>query len=278
MSIRTLLLSLLSAFFIIAGTSAQEPATGGDYTIGPQDVLKVLVFDEPQLSGTFRVDGDGSFQYPLVGRIKAGGMTSRELEASLVKQLENGYVRRAQVAIQIEQYRSRSIFVMGEVRTPGKYPLTGQMTMIEALAAAGSVTAGAGGEVLILKAAAAGAADRPASPDSTTSSNVQRISLTDLQQGNLTLNVTLAEGDTVFVPKAQRFFVTGHVKSPGVFTFEQDLTVLQALSLAGGITEKGSNRRLKVVRIVGGKKVERGISLNEVIQPNDTIVVAQRLL
>ena len=272
-----MLLSLLTAFLIVAGPFAQDAATQGDYVIGPQDVLKILVFDEPQLSGTFRVDGDGSFQYPLVGRIKAAGMTSRVLEQSLVKQLENGYVRRAQVAIQLEQFRSRSIFVIGEVRTPGKYPLTGQMTMIEALAAAGSVTAGAGADVLILKAAVAGA-DRPASPESTAASNVQRISLTELQRGNLGLNVTLAEGDTVFVPKAQKFFVTGHVKSPGAFTYEQDLTVLQALSLAGGITEKGSNRRMKVVRIVGGKKVERGISLNDVIQPNDTIVVAQRLL
>ena len=68
------------------------------------------------------------------------------------------------------------------------------------------------------------------------------------------------------------------MKSPGAFTFERDLTVLPALSLAGGITEKGSNRRLKVVRIVGNKKVERGIGLDDVIQPNDTIVVAQRLL
>src|SRR5688572_25734104 len=104
-----LLLSLLSALLIVAGASAQEPGSPqGDYSIGAQDVLKVLVFDEPQLSGTFRVDGDGSFEYPLVGRIKAAGMTVRLLEQSLVKQLENGYVRRAQVAIQIEQYRSRS--------------------------------------------------------------------------------------------------------------------------------------------------------------------------
>ena len=94
----------------------------------------------------------------------------------------------------------------------------------------------------------------------------------------MSLNVPLAEGDTVFVPKAQKFFVTGHVKSPGAYTFERDLTVLQALSIAGGVTEKGSSRRLKVVRMVGGKKVERGISLSDVIQPNDTIVVAQRLL
>ena len=126
MSNRTLL-SLVTAFLIVAGASAQEPATlQGDYTIGAQDVLKILVFEEPQLSGTFRVDGDGSFQYPLVGRIKAAGMTARALEHSLVTQLENGYVRRAQVAVQIEQYRSRSIFVMGEVRSPGKYPLTGR--------------------------------------------------------------------------------------------------------------------------------------------------------
>ena len=144
-----------------------------------------------------------------------------------------------------------------------------QMSLIEAIAAAGSTTQNAGGDLLILRAPIAG---NPQTPDERTT----RVTLADVQVGRQ--NMPLQEGDTIFVQKAERFFITGQVKSPGAYTHERNLTVLQALSLAGGITDKGSSRRLKVIRMVNGKKVEKGISLTDLIEPNDTIVVPQRLL
>ena len=101
-----------------------------DYVVGAQDVLKITVFDEPTMSGSYRVDTDGSFQYPMLGRLAVGGMRIREVEQVLKTRLEDGYIKRAQVAVDVEQYRSRSIFVVGEVRTPGKYPMTAQMSLI----------------------------------------------------------------------------------------------------------------------------------------------------
>ena len=263
----------------VGAASAQTPSLveRKDYVVGPQDVLKVTVFDEPQLSGTFRVDVDGAFTYPFLGRIKAVGQNLRTIEAELARLLADGYVRRPQVAIEVEQYRSRNIFVVGEVRSPGKYALTGEMTLIEALAQAGSTTTTAGSEVLILRSADP---ERPeqAEPGATPDSRTARVNLADLQSGKILNNVMLREGDTIFVPKAERFFVTGHVRSPGAYTYERGMTVLQAVSLAGGLSEKGSNRGIKIVRVLNGQKKELGVKLSDVIQPNDTLVIRQRLL
>jgi polysaccharide biosynthesis/export protein len=253
-----------------AGTTTRAP----EYTLGVQDSVKVTVFDEPQLSGTYRVDGDGAFAYPFLGvRIAAAGRTLREVEAEITKRLVDGYVRRPQVMMEVEQYRSRYVFVVGEVRSPSKVALTGQMTLIEALAQAGYLTPNAGSEVVITRSSAAAAADAaPSSPEART----QRVRLTDVLAGRTT--VVLQEGDTISVARAERFFVGGQVKSPGQFTWEPGLTIGQAILLAGGVSEKGSNRGLKVIRDVKGKKQELEVRADELVQPNDQIVVRQRLL
>jgi len=257
-----------------AEASANRPS---DYVVGPQDVLKVTVYDEPTMSGTYRVDTDGSFQYPMLGRVAAAGMRVRDIEQTLKTKLEDGFIRRAQVTVDVDQFRSRSVFIVGEVRSPGKYPMTGQMSLIEALAAAGSTTPAASSEVLILRSRDAVTA-QPLTPEQVDQTNVTRISLADLQLGRLSENVNLKEGDTIFVPKAEKFFITGQVRNPGAYTFERGLTVLQAISLAGGLSDKGSNRRIKVIRTVKGKKMQLGIDLADAIQPGDTLVVPQRLL
>ena len=270
---------LVVLLLVAAPAPAQTPSTAEhkDYVVGAQDVLKVTVFDEPQLSGTFRVDVDGAFTYPFLGRIKAVGQNLRSIEAELARLLADGYVRRPQVAIEVEQYRSRSIFVVGEVRSPGKYALSGEMTLIEAIAQAGSTTQAAGTELLILHSADP-AREEQAEPGATPESRTMRINLTDLQSGKILNNVMLREGDTIFVPKAERFFVTGHVRSAGAYTYERGMTVLQAISLAGGLSEKGSDRGIKVVRVVNGQKKEIRVKLSDVIQPNDTLMIRQRLL
>lgn len=253
------------------------PQTPNDYVVGAQDILKVTVFDEPTMSGSYRVDTDGSFQYPMLGRMRAAGLRPREIAEAVKAKLEDGYINRAQVTVDVEQFRSRSIFIVGEVRTPGKYPMTGEMTLIEALAAAGSTTTTASTEVLILRPRDA-ALTKPLTPDQMDRANVSRVSLAELQMGRLSENVSLMEGDTIFVPKAQKFFITGQIKSPGAYTYERGLTVLQAISLAGGLTDKGSNRRIKVIRVANGKKSQVGVGLDDTLEPGDTLMVPQRLL
>jgi len=238
-------------------------------------VLTVTVFNEPQLSGRFRIENDGQFNYPFLGRIQGGGATLAEIAAIVRSRLADGYVRDPQVTVDVEQYRSQNVFVMGEVRAPGRYTLTGSVTLVEALAQAGSTTATAGTEILILrpKRPVTGSSGSPTLPEDA-DADVQRVNLREIQAGALSANVTIRDGDTIFVPRAERFYVTGHVRSPGAYAFELNLTVLQAISLAGGLTDRGSNRRLRVIR----NQQEFDAKLTDIVQPGDTIIVRQRWL
>jgi polysaccharide export outer membrane protein len=247
-----------------ANLAAQEPQKTADYIVGPQDVINITVFDEPQLSGRFRVDNDGNFSFPFIGRVKADGLTLRTIEADLRRRIE------------VDQYRSQNVFVMGEVRSPGKYALSGNVTLIEALAQAGSITSAAGNEVMIIHPKEAKAA--PTLPDQAPDADVTRVNLRELEGGKLSENLVLRDGDTIFVPRAEKFFVIGQVRNPGSFVLERGMTVLQAVSLAGGITDRGSNRRIQIVRIVDGKKREIDAKPTDFVQPGDTVVVRQRLL
>ncbi len=125
----------------------QNPALAAEYIVGPQDRLSITVFDEPTLTKTVTVDTDGSFEYPLVGRITAGGLSVRQITDSLKKRLgpPDGFLVNPQVNIEVETYRSQVVYVNGQVRIPGAVPLKGSMTIMDVLAQAGSPTPEAGG-------------------------------------------------------------------------------------------------------------------------------------
>ena len=264
-----------------APANSQPPAAlgpgNGSYVIGPQDVLLVTVWDQPDLSGKFTVETDGSFTFPLIGRLAASGLTLRDLEAELRKRLADGYFKAPQVSVAVEQYRSQRIFVIGEVRSPGAYQLTGDMTLIEALARAGSTTTEAAGEAVISRPPAGKAATAPVLPNPDEGVEVIRVNVRDLQSGQLSQNVALRDGDTIYVPRAETIYVFGQVRSPGAYPLRtMDTTVLQALSLAGGITDRGSTSRIKIVRLVNGQKKELNAKVGDPVKPGDTIIVRER--
>jgi len=267
-----LLIGLLS-LNTAASLSAQSVA---DYVIGPQDVLSIQVFDQPDLGGKYTVDADGTFSFPLIGRVKAGSLTLRGFERELKERLADGYFRSPQVTVAVEQYRSQRVFVMGEVRQPGPVSLTGGMTLIEALARAGSTLPTSSGEVSIVRPSQSSTAGGPAVPGQSAATEVFRASVQDLQTGALSQNIDLRDGDTIFVPKAELIYVFGEVRNPGGYAVQKTTTVLQALSLAGGVTEHGAMNRIQVMRIVKGSKVEVRVKLSDVVRPEDTIIVPQR--
>lgn len=252
--------------------------SAGDYVIGPQDVLAISIFDQPDLGGKYTVEADGTFTFPLIGRIKAGGLTIRAFEVDLKKRLADGFFRNPQVTVGIEQYRSQRVFIVGEVRQPGAYPLTGDMTLIEALARAGSTLPSALGEALIVRAKDPKPVTAPTLPGAanTDGSDVVTVDIRALQSGALSQNVELRDGDTIFVPSAETIYVFGEVKSPGSYPIKRGTTVLQALSLAGGATQFAALNRIKIIRIVSGEKKELKVKLSDAVQPGDTIMVPER--
>src|SRR6185436_8687078 len=262
---------ILTVFALSSGARAQSAA---DYVIGAQDVLTIQVFDQADLGGRYTIKNDGTFSFPLIGRIKAGGLTLRGFDTELRTKLADGYFKNPQVSVGVEQYRSQRVFVMGEVRAPGPVALTGGMTLIEALSRAGSTQPTASGEVAVVRAPQG--AKGPVLPDQPSGTEIFRASIRGLESGSMARNIELRDGDTIFVPRAETVYVFGQVKNPGGYAVQKDTTVLQALSLAGGVNEHAAMNRIQVTRIVKGAKTDVKVKLTDVVRPEDTIVVPQR--
>lgn len=267
--------------------AAAVPLAGpADYLIGPADILGVTVYGHPDLTQTILVQPDGTFTFPLVGRVKGSDLTPAELEKKLVILLSRGFIRNPQVTIVVQEYRSKTVYVVGEVARPGPYPLSGRTSLVEVLARAGPTT-NAGAEVVVVRpqlgVAVAGpvlpteVAEGEEAPPDKPRAEVIRIAVSDIQAGELEKNLFLQPNDTVFVPQAPKVFVTGEVKSPGAYGWFPGMTTRQLISVAGGLTPDGSEGRLKVVRQAGGRSEEDKIKLDEPVKPGDTVVVRRRL-
>jgi polysaccharide export outer membrane protein len=164
---------------------------------------------------------------------------------------------------------------MGEIRQPGEYTIKGDTTLIEALARAGSTTTDASGEVIVLRRTDEDASG-PVLPQDAHSAVVTRVNIEKLQSGEASQNVLVGDGDTIFVSRGEKVFVYGHVRAPGAYAMHKDMTVLQALSLAGGVSERGAANRVRVERQVKGERKEMDIELGDPIQPGDTLIVPER--
>lgn len=245
-----------------AATALAQPLSASDdYVIGAQDVLTITSYDQPELSGRFAVETDGTFTYPFIGRLHAGGRTLREVEAGLKQRLVDlGFFTHPQVAVAIASYRSQRIFILGEVSKPGAYALSGGMSLVEALAVAGSTLPTASGDVVIAR----GGGER-----------TERVNIREMQSG-LAPIVMLDGGDTLFVLRSENVYVFGQVQKPGAYPLPEETMLLQALAMAGGLTNRASSSRIQVVRMVGGRKYELRVGLTDMIEPGDTIVVPQR--
>jgi polysaccharide biosynthesis/export protein len=253
-----------------AAAAAQVSDSVGRYLIGPQDLLKITVLDEAELTNNYRVDSDGYITFPYIGRVLASGLNSGDLEDRIKNLLSPSYIKNPQVRVEIDQYKSQSVMVSGEVRQPGKIPMTGSMTVLEALAAAGSPTPAASSELTIArpKKSATGADQSDA--------EIVRINWKDLQLGKGT-DLVLQDGDLLNIAKAQTFFITGQVKNSSSYVLEPGTTVEQAIAMAGGLADRGSDRRISATRSVNGKRVTISLSMSDIVQAGDTITVQQRI-
>jgi polysaccharide export outer membrane protein len=275
LSVSRLVVVIALAALVAPLSAQQSPTAPADddalYVIGAKDVLAISVYGQPDLSGKFTVEGDGTIPYSLIGRLRAAGLTVRTFENALRKQLADNYLRNPQVSISVDLYASQKISVMGEVRAPGSYPLTGGRTaLIDILAKAGATTAG---EVVLVRSKDP---SRPAAPDDE-NAEVVRIDLRGLQSGVTGDNISLRDGDTIIVPKADSAYVYGEVNTPGAYGITRETTVLQALALAGGTKDTAAMNRVRIVRIVDGKEIElKGVRPSERILPGDTVIVPQR--
>ena len=265
-------LLLLSLLFL--PQDAAQRAAPPDYTIGPEDVLAITIVGEPEFTSKYRVGRDGTFEFPSLGSIKADGQTLRGLEGLITTRLQTEKILlRPQVIVEVAEFRSQTIYVMGEVAEQGMVPLTGSKTIVDVLA--GRLLPSAGDRIVVnrRKGAARAASGPVLTATDPSMYEVIELSKQDVLSGRAAFMVTLRDGDTIVVSKAASIYILGEVKSAGPFVLEGRLTVRQALALAGGPTARAATNRIKILRTVNGKETEIKAKLSDIVQPGDTINV-----
>jgi polysaccharide export outer membrane protein len=280
---------------LVVSADAQE------YEVGPGDVLNVIVLNQPGLTGEFTVDPEGFMVYPFVGRVKTAGLSALEIERKLGTLLSDGYLKRPQISVAVKQFRSHRVFVTGEAVRPGPYGLRPDRMLSSLLQDIGDLTPQAGHEILIIRAPGAppaspepvlgdaGEAQEAPAPSPTPTpptrapypgevegSEIIRVKLREVRSGFPDKDVRLQIGDTIYFPKAAQVYLTGHIARPGAYRFDENMTVFQALALAGSVTERGSMKRVRVIRMVDGRRKELSLKLTEVLEPEDTVHVPER--
>ena len=249
-----------------SGQPRQTPPVGEVYVIGPQDSLSIIVTDEADLTNKYRVDTDGTVTMPYLNRVPVAGLTLAEAQVKIAQMLQAGYLRNPQVRIEVDQFKSRRVFVSGEVRIPGYVTMAGTtMTLLEALALAGSPTQNASNDIKVVHPSKPG--EKPNEPIT--------VNRKELELGRA--DITLRDGDIVNVPVAQRFYISGFVKNTGYYVLDSGTTVSQAIVLAGGLTDRGSDRRIKIGRLVNGKMVDVSAELTDKVLANDEIKIPSRI-
>ncbi len=256
-----------------------------DYRVGPGDVLEVEVYDDPDLSGLVTVQHGGEISFPLLGDVDVNGLTSREVRDALTRLLAKDYLVDPQVAVRVKEHRSQWITMVGEVVRPGKYFLQGSKTLLELLTEAGGFTPHASGEVVVSRP------DGSAHPEEDNGgSGSVRILLSPDQptaQQKAALSLPLGNGDIVTATSTQFFYVSGEVKNPGSFPITPGLTVLKAVSVAGGLTKFGSKGKVEILRKAGEGDTQRiKVDLGDIeggktpdvpLEPEDIIKVGKRV-
>lgn len=255
----SLLLLLLWAAF----TGAAE----SDYQIGPGDVLKITIYDHPDLTTVARVDAQGYILFPLAGRVRIGGQSTASASQTITAKLGTDYIVNPQVSVFVEEFRSKKVIIIGEVVRPGLYELSGPTTLLELVSKAGGLTRGAGRDVTIRRTGANGAAD-----EKSIAVNIADL----LQSGDKTVDVPLMDGDSVTIAKAALIYVTGQVNRPSAFTIEPDTTVIKAITMAGGFTPLAAQGKIKIIRKINGvEQIIEKVALHERLMPEDVMVIPE---
>jgi len=240
------------AFLCVAGLSlpalAQVPspatnpppaaATSGEYRLGTGDVVRITVFQNPELALETRLTDGGQITYPLLGTLRLGGLTVSEAERELAERLTRGnFLRNPQVTLVVLQVRGSQANVLGQVNRPGRYPLeTTETRLSDVIALAGGIAPG-GADVIVITGTRDGKPFR------------EEVDFPALfGPGSATRDLVLRNGDAVWVDRQPLVYIYGEVQRPGPMRLERGMTLLQALATGGGLTLRGTERGIRVHR------------------------------
>ena len=224
--------------------------------LGPGDTIHVTVFGQPDLTSDARVSDQGTVNLPLVGAVKVAGQTPADAAGAIAGALKKGeFLKHPQVTVALTAVRSKQVSVLGLVVRPGRYPIEeAHLKVPELIAAAGGIAPGGSETVTVIR-----------------NGKAQKVNA-------LAKDFALKPDDTVYVDRAPVFYIYGEVTRSGAYPVSQNMTVMQAISVGGGITPRGSDRRVKLRRAgPDGKVLERDASLQDIVKADDVIYVKESI-
>jgi polysaccharide export outer membrane protein len=256
---------------------AGEGAAESDYRVGVGDKIEISVFGHDDMTRTAEVRTDGTINFPLLGDIKVAGKTPTQIDADVTRSLSQEYLVDPDVNVDVKEYKSQWVTLMGEVHTPGRYVLRRGMRLIDLLAEAGGPTKEAGTQIVLTRHEDQGSGTRQVTI------NIDDI----LNPGKPESNMTLRHGDIVTVDQREAFYIRGEVARPGPYYIERGSTVLRAIGVAGGLTQFANRKEVQLLRagaggiqektVINMKSIEDGRKEDVPILPNDVIIVPRRI-
>lgn len=250
---------------------AAAPAAGEAalYRIGPGDTVRIAVYQSPDLSLETRVSESGLISYPLIGSVRLGGLTVSQAEAALADALRKGdFIKNPQVTVMVTQVRANQVNVLGQVGKPGRVPLdVAGMRLTDVLALAGGVTTTAGADTVVVTGQRNGQPFR------------KEVDLPRMfAPGGRGDDIEIQPGDAIWVDRYPVVYLYGEVQRPGQLRLERGMTVMQALATAGGLTQRGTQRGLRVSRRAANGQVQQlELSLDDTLLPGDVVFVRESL-
>lgn len=287
---RVTLLFVLSAVLAAGdqqGSRRAVPGAHPDYVLGAEDELELVVADSEEfLNRKFVVSGAGEVALPLIGAVQAGGLTTRQFEAAVKERLRR-FIKNPDVVVTVKEFHSRPVSVLGAVKNPGIHQMRSQSSLSDVLALAGGMTDEAGRTVGIARAGACPDSKLPRSSTDANGVTHAEVSVKEiLRSGAGVENIRICPHDTITVPRAEVVYVVGEVARPGGFPLNERsrITSLQALALAGGLTQYAGPKNARILRVASpdGKRTEIPVDLRRVLdgraedvtlQPEDMLFV-----
>lgn len=259
-------LLLIICIWLFSATPAIAQLT---YTMGPGDEVRMTVFGQPDLTTETQIGPDGSVQIPLLGTVFIANRSSSQAAEQVARAYELGnLLKQPQVNILITKYRSKSVSILGKVNRPGTLILERPTSLTDALAWAGGVADSGSERLLLIRTNADGKQTR-------SEYDLQKLLNHDAEQSKV---VWLQNGDTVYVPIAGRFYLSGEVRAPGMYPLDRQLNVMQALGVGGGLTTRASSRSLKLFRPqANGTLKEIRAKPDDLVQDGDLLEVQESL-
>lgn len=260
-------MKILAVIFMVLWVACIENAVAGESVLGPGDTLRIFVYGHPDMTTETKVSETGKITFPLVGEVKVDGLTPSEAEKKIANLLESrDILRKPQVIVVSASLQSQMVSVLGNVRNQGRYPIEGKRSLTEILAMAGGIIP-EGGELITLIRS-----------DGTRFVKEVIDVLEMVRTGDLSRDVDVRSDDLIYVERAHRFYIYGEVQRAGAYRLERNMTVIQALSVGGGLTQRGTERGLRIQR----RDAEGNLQIldaksSDLVQPDDVIYIKESL-